>query len=113
MKSKKRNSTSIKTTKKIMKDLEHIWEFELYVAGQTPETITTLSNLKNMCEKHLNNCYKIKVIDLLKAPHLAKEMQMFAIPTTIKKIPKPPQRLIGDFSNSDDMIYKIGIKKDD
>lgn len=106
MKSKKKNSLSSKKNKNIKKS-EQIWVFDLYVTGKTPETITTLSNLTKMCEKNLKNCYKINMIDLIKAPHLAKEMQIFAIPTTIKKAPKPFKRLLGDFSNYDETIDKL------
>ena len=114
MSSKKRNSTTTETSKKIKKKPERIiWEFDLYVAGQTPESIATISNLKKMCEQHLKNCYKINVTDLLKSPHLAKEKQIFAIPTTVKKIPKPLERLIGDFSNSDEIFLKIRTKIND
>lgn len=107
MKSKKWNSLSSKKNKNIKKKSEPIWVFDLYVTGQTPETITTLSNLTKMCEKHLKNCYKINMIDLIKAPHLAREMQIFAIPTTIKIYPEPLKRLIGDFSNYDGKIDKL------
>ena len=112
MKPKKQNSTPTKTSKNIKSDLGNDWEFDLYVAGETPETITTLANLKSMCE-HLKIGYKINVIDLIKNPNLAKEMQIFAIPTTIRKNPIPNQRLIGDFSNQNDMVSKFGIKEDE
>lgn len=112
MKSIKRNSTSTKNSKKNNSNSEKTWEFDLYVAGQTPETINAVSNLKNICKQHLNNDYKINIIDLLKNPQLAKEMQIFAIPTTIKKLPQPVQRFIGDFSNPRGSI-KFGIKEGD
>ena len=103
----------MKSSQEMKSDLEDYWEFYLYVAGHTPETISTLANLKKICEKHFPSHYKINIIDLLKKPHLAKEMQIFAIPTTIKKTPSPPLRLIGDFSNANDIVTKFGITEND
>lgn len=112
MKSRKQKIKATKATKKNKKEIENNWEFDLYVAGQTSETITTISNLKKICQ-NLNSSYKINVVDLLKNPHLAKEMQIFAIPTTIRKYPEPTQRFVGNFSDLDNIITKFGRKKDD
>ena len=48
-----------------------VWELRLYVAGQTPKSLTAFANLKKLCEAHLAGRYKIDVIDLLKQPQLA------------------------------------------
>ena len=47
------------------------WELRLYVAGQTPKSLTAFANLKKICEEHLAGEYHIEVIDLLKNPQLA------------------------------------------
>jgi len=51
---------------------EEIWNLRLYVAGQTPKSLTAFANLKKICEEHLAGKYRIEVIDLLKNPQLAK-----------------------------------------
>ena len=47
------------------------YNLRLYVAGQTPKSITALANLKKICEEHLVGRYQIEVIDLLEHPQLA------------------------------------------
>ena len=42
----------------------------LYVAGETPKSVSALANLKKLCAQHLEGSYRIKVIDLLKNPRL-------------------------------------------
>ncbi len=56
------------------------WELRLYVAGQTPKSLTAFANLKKICEDHLAGEYHIEVIDLLKNPQLASGDQILAIP---------------------------------
>ena len=48
-----------------------MFELRLYIAGQTPRSVTAFANLKEICEEHLSGRYKIEVIDLLLHPQLA------------------------------------------
>ena len=68
---------------------EEFWDLRLYVAGQTPKSMTALANLKKMCEEHLAGRYKIEVIDLVKNPQLARSDQILAIPTLVRRLPEP------------------------
>jgi len=79
---------------------EH-WDLRLYVAGQTPKSRAALANLKAICESHLQGLYRIEVIDLVTHPELAREDQIVALPTLIRKLPPPVKRIIGDLSNKE------------
>ena len=63
------------------------WVLRLYVAGQTPKAITAFNNLKLICEEQLKGKYHIEVIDLLKNPQLARDDQILAVPTLVRKLP--------------------------
>jgi circadian clock protein KaiB len=89
---------------------EEIWNLRLYVAGQTPKSITAFSNLKNICEEHLSGKYRIEVIDLLKNPQLAKGDQIIAIPTLVRKLPEPLKKIIGDLANTERVLVGLDIK---
>jgi DNA-binding NarL/FixJ family response regulator len=39
------------------------FELRLYVAGQTPKSLTAFANLKRICETHLAGQYRIEVVD--------------------------------------------------
>lgn len=87
-----------------------IWEFRLYVAGQTPKSLKAVENLKRMCEEHLPGRYKIEVIDLHKNPRLAKEDQIVALPTLVRKLPDPLRRVIGDLSNLEKTLVALELR---
>lgn len=86
------------------------WELRLYVAGQTPKSITAFNNLKKLCEEHLAGKYRIEVIDLLKNPQLAQGDQIFAIPTLVRKLPQPLKKIIGDLSNTERVLVGLDLR---
>ena len=88
-----------------------IWEFKLYVAGRTARSIKAFENLSKLCEEHLGNQYKIEVIDLLKHPHLAKQEQIIALPTLVRKLPTPLKKIIGDLSDQEKILVGLEIQK--
>jgi circadian clock protein KaiB len=88
-----------------------VFELVLYIAGQTPKSVAALTNLRRMCEDNLDSEYRIEVIDLAKDPKLAREQQIVAIPTLIKKLPLPMKRIIGDLSNEEKVLVGLEIKK--
>jgi circadian clock protein KaiB len=90
-----------------------LWHLRLYVAGQTPKSLTAFSNLKKICGNHLKGRYRIEVIDLLEQPHLSKGDQILAIPTLVRKLPQPVRKIIGDLSNTDDVLVGLDLRPAD
>ena len=86
-----------------------IFLLRLYVAGQTPKSMTAFANLKNICEEHLAGRYKIEVVDLLKNPTLAQGDQILAIPTLVRKLPEPVRKIIGDLSNTERVLIGLDL----
>jgi circadian clock protein KaiB len=85
------------------------WVLRLYIAGQTPKAVTAFNNLKLICEEHLKGKYEIEVIDLLKNPQLARDHQIFAIPTLVRKLPLPVRNIIGDLSNTERVLVGLDL----
>jgi circadian clock protein KaiB len=86
------------------------YNLRLYVAGQTPKSITAIANLRKICERHLSGRYDIEVIDLMKNPALAQRHQIVAIPTLIRQVPEPLKRIIGDLSNLEKVLVGLDIQ---
>lgn len=86
------------------------WELRLYTAGQTPKSVAALANLKRVCEEHLAGNYSIEVIDLMKNPRLAKDDEIIAIPTLVRKIPTPLRKIIGDLSNTERALVGLQLR---
>ena len=87
-----------------------LWQLRLYVAGQTPKSLTAFSNLKRICENHLKDRYHIEVIDLLAQPQLSKGDQILAIPTLVRKLPQPVRKIIGDLSNTERVLVGLDLR---
>lgn len=87
------------------------WELRLYVAGETPKSITAFKNLTEYCEEHLQGVYTIEVVDLLENPQLAEGDQILAIPTLVRKFPEPIRKIIGDLSNKERVLVGLDIRE--
>jgi len=89
---------------------DKMWELRLYVAGQTPNSLTAFGNLKKICEEHLAGKYRIEVIDLLENPTLARGDQILAVPTLVRKLPEPVKKIIGDLSNTERVLVGLDLR---
>ena len=92
-------------------DSAHRWNLRLYVAGQTPRSMTAFQNLKNICEEYLKGQYYIEVVDLMENPTLARGDQILAIPTLVRKLPQPIRKIIGDLSNTERVLVGLDIQQ--
>ena len=81
----------------------------LYVAGQSPKAIAAFANLKTICEEQLKGRYEIEVIDLLENPKLAREDQIVALPTLVRRLPPPLRKIIGDLSNTERVLIGLNL----
>lgn len=88
------------------------WNLRLYVAGHTQRTIAALANLKKICEEHMPDCYEIEVVDLFKNPKLAAGDQIIAIPTLVRRLPKPLKKIIGDLANEERVLVGLDLRKE-
>jgi circadian clock protein KaiB len=93
-----------------VKDGDNSYSLRLYVAGQTPKSLTAFSNLKRLCEQHLPGRYRIEVIDLVRNPELAAPDQVFALPTLVRKLPPPLRRVIGNLSDEEKFLVGMDLK---
>jgi circadian clock protein KaiB len=83
----------------------------LYITGTTSRSVLALTNLKKICEEYLEGQYELEVIDLYRMPDLAKDEQIIAAPTLIKKLPPPFRRIIGDMSDVQKVLMGLDLKK--
>jgi len=86
------------------------YELRLYIAGTTPASSKSVENLRAICEEHLKGRYELLVIDVFQQPVLAKDEQIIAVPTLIKKIPAPLRRIVGDLSNEQRVLVGLDLK---
>jgi circadian clock protein KaiB len=96
-------------TTKLVKGKLETYILRLYVAGQTPKSMTALANLKKICEEYLEGSYQIQVVDLQETPQLASGDQILAIPTLVRRLPLPIRKIIGDLSNTERVLIGLDL----
>jgi circadian clock protein KaiB len=94
---------------KVAKPKTSMWDMRLYVAGETTRSIAAISNLRQLCEKHLPGIYRIEIIDLMKHPELAMSDQIVAVPTLVRGLPRPVRKIIGDLSSAEKVFRGLQI----
>ena len=82
----------------------------LYVSGSTLKSALAVKNIKRICEQHLKNRYDLEVIDIYQQAHLARDEQIVAVPTLIKQLPLPLQRLVGDMSDLNKVLFGLDLR---
>lgn len=84
------------------------YELRLYIAGSSPRSQQAVANVRNLCENLLLGNCDLKVVDIFQQPQAAKDDQIVAVPTLIKKSPKPVRIFIGDMSNKHEILLALG-----
>jgi circadian clock protein KaiB len=82
----------------------------LYVAGNAPNSLLAIANVKAICEAHFAVRHKLEIVDLLKYPLRALADAIVVTPTLMKLHPLPPQRLIGSLSDTSQVLLALGGK---
>ena len=82
----------------------------LYVSRSTLKSKLAVENIQRVCEQHLKGRYDLEVIDIHDQASLARDEQIVAVPTLIKRLPLPLQRLVGDMSDLDKVLVGLDLR---
>ena len=104
----KREQPKIKTALRVAASTRYI--LILYVAGQSPKSVNAIANIKKICEEHLQGRYQLEVIDLYQQPQHAPVEQILALPALLRKLPLPLRRIIGDLSNTEQVLVGLDLR---
>ena len=81
----------------------------LFVTGASSRTGTAIANLRRICEQELGGQYELEIIDVLEHPEKAEDEKILATPTLIKTLPLPLRRVIGDLSNTENVLLGLEV----
>jgi circadian clock protein KaiB len=81
----------------------------LYIAGTTPRSIRALQRIKSICETYLQGRCELEVIDVYQSSEQLQLDNIVVIPTLIKQLPLPLQRMIGDLSDTEKVLFGLDI----
>ncbi|MDT8358346.1 MAG: circadian clock KaiB family protein [Methanomicrobiaceae archaeon] len=82
----------------------------LYIAGMTPRSRSAIENIRQICDEYCRGGYDLEVIDIYQQPERAREAQVIAAPTLIKKLPLPLRKMIGDMSDQERVLVGLDIR---
>jgi circadian clock protein KaiB len=84
----------------------------LYITGATPKSKRAIANMRKLCDEYLKDRCELEIIDIYRHPERARDDQIIAAPTLVKKLPLPLRRYIGDLSDSDKILVGLEIKEE-
>jgi circadian clock protein KaiB len=88
---------------------EQYYILRLYIAGTTIQSVTALQNIKKICEEHLQGRYELEVIDIYQQTEAVISDNIVAVPTLIKHLPPPLQKIIGNLSNTEKVLVGLNL----
>lgn len=91
---------------------EHALEkyvLRLYVASNSLRSLRAIQRIQKLCEERLPGRYELEIVDIYQEPERLERDQIFAVPTLIKQLPPPLQRLIGDMADLEKLISCLDL----
>lgn len=82
----------------------------LYVAGLSPRSQKAIENIKRICDEHLKGHCELTIQDIYQNPIIAKDGQILAAPTLVKKFPLPLRRFVGDMSETGKLLVGLDLR---
>ncbi|MBA3451663.1 MAG: circadian clock protein KaiB [Deltaproteobacteria bacterium] len=79
----------------------------LYVVGNAPNSVRAVTNVRAICGEHFADRHDLEIVDLLAFPRRAVEDGIIVTPTLLK-LCKPLRRLIGDLSDTKQVLIALG-----
>lgn len=85
------------------------YDLVLFISGASDRSRLALANIKAIVNEHLDGRYRLSVVDLYQQPERAREHEIIAVPTLVKRLPQPLRRMIGDLSDEDRVMIGLDI----
>jgi circadian clock protein KaiB len=91
------------------KPLDAHFVLTLFVSGMSPRSRRAIDDARKFCAQFLAGSYVLQVIDIYQQPLLAKDAHIIAAPALVKNAPPPLRRVVGNLSNPNHMLLRLGI----
>ena len=90
-------------------DESHAYILRLFIAGASINSLRAVNNLKEVCDKFLDNKYSLEIIDVHQQKEIAEKENIIALPLLIKSFPLPERRMVGDLSDTERVLKGLGL----
>jgi circadian clock protein KaiB len=85
-------------------------QLRLYIAGNAPNSIMAIANVRAICDEHFADGHHIEIVDLLLQPRRGLVDEIIVTPTLLKLSPLPSQRMVGNLSDTRQVLLTLGIQ---
>jgi circadian clock protein KaiB len=83
----------------------------LYVAGNSPNSLIAIANVKAICDAHYFAAgHELEIVDILIDPRRALADGIIVTPTLLRLMPLPVQRVIGNLSDTAQVLLTLANK---
>jgi len=82
----------------------------LYVAGNAPNSVIAIANIEAICDVNFPAAHEIQIVDMLQNPLQALADGVIVTPTLLRVSPLPACRVIGNLSDSAQVLRMLGDK---
>jgi len=86
-------------------------EMRLYIANNAPNSVRAVANLAAICKEHLEDKFRLEIIDVLEYPLRALADGILVTPSLTKVSPLPVAKIVGNLSDERSVLHALGIKE--
>jgi len=81
----------------------------LYITDSGPNSVRAVANLEAICKEHLQDNFRLEIIDVLQYPLRALADGIVVTPSLAKLFPLPTATVVGNLSDKSDVLRALGI----
>ncbi len=92
-------------------DTRALIRLRLYVAGDSPNSVTALANLHSVLRAHPDRQIKLEVIDVVREPEGGVRDGVLVTPMLVKVEPLPERRVLGNLRDRAVLLGALGLDR--
>ena len=81
----------------------------LYITDSGPNSVRAVANLEAICKEHLQDNFRLEIIDVLEYPLRALSDGIVVTPSLAKLFPLPAATVVGNLSDTSGVLRALGI----
>jgi circadian clock protein KaiB len=84
-------------------------ELTLFVSGASDLSARAIADATELCDVRLRGRYRLSVVDVHEDPAATLSSGVHAAPTLVRPSPLPMRRCVGDLSDADAVLLRLGL----
>jgi circadian clock protein KaiB len=84
-------------------------EMVLYITESGPNSVRAVANIEAICKEHLQDNFRLEIIDVLQYPMRALADGVVVTPSLAKLFPLPAATVFGNLSDKSGVLRALGI----